>query len=207
MAKTIKPKDGRLGGGEESAFSHLPKDDAALWTRVARTTEPLKGKRPDASLLHDEMAALMRASSRAMPAGTKKRPTSATPFVSEPKPSLVPPVHHPIEDRVHKHLAKGRLSIDGRLDLHGMTQNQAQDRLLRFLDDSQRSGCRVVLVITGKGERGTGILRRMVPSWFDLHAFRRLVNGYRAAHVSHGGDGALYVRLRKSRGEQMGRKR
>ncbi|MEL6735722.1 MAG: Smr/MutS family protein, partial [Pseudomonadota bacterium] len=48
-----------------------------------------------------------------------------------------------------------------------------------------------------KGNMGQGVLRRMVPVWFDLTEYRRLVNGYRQAHVSHGGEGALYVRIRK----------
>jgi len=158
--------------------------------------------------LKEEMADLMRATVSPQWPPSKKKTSHSTAFsqsLSEPKPAPKPKashLHHPIEDRVHKHLAKGRLSIDGRIDLHGMTQDAARTALLRFLETSQRSGHRVVLVITGKGNMGQGILRRMVPVWFELLDFRRLVNGYRQAHVSHGAEGALYVRIRKHSGER-----
>ncbi|MEM1047052.1 MAG: Smr/MutS family protein [Pseudomonadota bacterium] len=100
-------------------------------------------------------------------------------------------------------------AIDGRIDLHGMTQRSAHGRLLSFLDQARSHGSRVVLVITGKGvrtpdapgsHRETGVLRRAVPLWLEEPAFRALVAGYSPAHRSHGGDGALYVRLRRRRG-------
>ena len=105
-------------------------------------------------------------------------------------------------------MARGTLAIDGRIDLHGMTQMAAHDRLHRFLRDAQAGGARIVLVITGKGRPGSedgapgeerGVLRRRVPQWLAEPAVRGIVLGFEEAHRSHGGGGALYVRIRKAR--------
>jgi DNA-nicking Smr family endonuclease len=86
-----------------------------------------------------------------------------------------------------------------------MTQSRAHAVLTRFLREAQAGGARFVLVITGKGggaygEQGErGVLKRQVPLWLTLPEFRALVLGFEPAHVSHGGEGALYVRLRRGR--------
>jgi DNA-nicking Smr family endonuclease len=99
-------------------------------------------------------------------------------------------------------IARGAHAIDGRLDLHGMTQDEAHGRLLSFLRGRQARGAKVVLVITGKGSRngeggGRGVLKRMVPLWLGLPDLRSLVIGFEDAAIGHGGEGALYVRLRR----------
>jgi DNA-nicking Smr family endonuclease len=110
------------------------------------------------------------------------------------------------------------VAIDDVLDLHGLRQDAAHARLRAFLVSSQAMGHRMVLVITGKGGAARplpseprsyaaggadsatrGVLRRSVPLWLDEPEFRAVVVGYAAAGVRHGGDGALYVRLRKAR--------
>jgi DNA-nicking Smr family endonuclease len=100
-------------------------------------------------------------------------------------------------------LARGTESIDGRLDLHGRTQAEAHAALLSFLRSAQRRGAKNVLVITGKGSgeyaAERGVLKRQVPMWLGLPEFRGYVVGFEQAHIGHGGEGALYVRLRKSR--------
>ncbi|HWN52344.1 MAG TPA: Smr/MutS family protein [Xanthobacteraceae bacterium] len=106
--------------------------------------------------------------------------------------------------REKQQLARGRLAIEARIDLHGMTQAEAHGALRRFLHRSWASDAKFVLVITGKGApnapRGDrGILRQQVPLWLALPEFRRYVLGFDAAHTGHGGEGALYVRLRKAR--------
>ena len=63
---------------------------------------------------------------------------------------------------------------------------------------AQRADHRIVLVITGKGDQGRGVLRMNVPRWLSLPAFSQLVNGYRESQSAHGGEGALYVRIRKA---------
>jgi DNA-nicking Smr family endonuclease len=99
-------------------------------------------------------------------------------------------------------VARGKEAIDGRLDLHGLTQSEAHAALLRFLRSASTRDARLVLVITGKGRRGdgeSGVLKRQVPQWLALPEFRSLVVGFESAHISHGGEGALYVRVRRSK--------
>ncbi|MCP2000233.1 DNA-nicking Smr family endonuclease [Nitrobacter winogradskyi] len=83
-----------------------------------------------------------------------------------------------------------------------MTQTRAYRALLRFLQDASGDGLAFVLVITGKGrakgaDSERGVLRRQVPQWLALPEFRSLVVGFDEAHLGHGGEGALYVRLRR----------
>ena len=104
---------------------------------------------------------------------------------------------HPIEKPILKKLAKGKHKIDGRIDLHGMTQDRARSALLNFLQLAQAADYRMILVITGKGNEGMGVLRQRVPDWLSIPPFNAMVNGFRQSHVSHGGEGALYVRIRR----------
>jgi DNA-nicking Smr family endonuclease len=103
--------------------------------------------------------------------------------------------------RLRGRVARGKQAIDARLDLHGLTQSEAHGALLRFLRNATARDARLVLVITGKGRGGEiGVLRRHVPQWLGLPEFRAFVIGFEDAHIGHGGEGALYVRLRRARG-------
>jgi DNA-nicking Smr family endonuclease len=123
--------------------------------------------------------------------------------VPAPKP---PPRLEPLERRQKQRLARGIEPIDDRLDLHGKTQHEAYAALLRFLRRAQSDGARFVLVITGKGSGARddrserGVLKRQVPLWLRLPELRAHVSAFEPAHVGHGGEGALYVRLRRLRG-------
>jgi DNA-nicking Smr family endonuclease len=120
----------------------------------------------------------------------------------EPRPqrSPLPPPLAPIDRKARQKLARGHDAIDARIDLHGRTQVQAHRALRNFLLDAQAAGNRYVLVITGKGrEQEHGILRRQVPLWLEAPDFRTLVVGFDTAHTGHGGAGALYVRIRRTR--------
>jgi DNA-nicking Smr family endonuclease len=100
-------------------------------------------------------------------------------------------------------VARGKEAIDGRLDLHGLTQSEAHAALSRFLRTASSRGARLVLVITGKGVRASdgerGVLKRHVPQWLGLPELRAFVIGFESAHIAHGGEGALYVRIRRAR--------
>jgi DNA-nicking Smr family endonuclease len=117
----------------------------------------------------------------------------------------VPPPLIPLDRRLKQRLARGGEPIAARLDLHGRTQSEAHSALLRFLQRAQADGAKTVLVITGKGggasdfARERGVLKRQVPLWLTLPEFRALVLGVEDAHVGHGGEGALYVRVRRVR--------
>ena len=116
-----------------------------------------------------------------------------------------PPPLAPLGRRMRQRIARGGTAIGGRLDLHGLTQREAHAKLHWFLHAAQDRGDTLVLVITGKGARGAGgegergVLRRQVPIWLRLPEFRGLIVGFEPAHVTLGGEGALYVRLRRKR--------
>ena len=112
-----------------------------------------------------------------------------------PKPAPKHVIDRPTLDK----LAKGRVPIEGRVDLHGMSQDEAYFLLHSFLLRAHAGGLRYVLVITGKGSSsgGDGVLRRAVPAWLATAPFRTLVSSHDHASRNHGGSGALYVRLRR----------
>jgi len=166
----------------------LSEDDRILWNLVARTTRPLKGK---ASV---EIPDIVEPKPAVLPV-----PVSGVPAVAaKPKPQHV---SHALDDQTLDKLKKGRLTIEGRVGLHGMTQDEAYSLLLTLLHRAHAGGIRYVLVITGKGSSsgGDGILRRSVPHWLSTPAFRHLVSSHDHAARNHGGSGALYVRLRRTR--------
>ncbi|HEY4974828.1 MAG TPA: Smr/MutS family protein, partial [Steroidobacteraceae bacterium] len=134
------------------------------------------------------------------------KPRASAKVVAAPKPERPPaaPPLAPLGRRERSQLSRGRKEIDARLDLHGMTQSHAHQALASFLQRAHRDGLTFVLIITGKGrsvgsESERGVLRRQVPHWLSLPEFRTLVVGFEEAHIGHGGEGALYVRIRRSR--------
>jgi DNA-nicking Smr family endonuclease len=120
-------------------------------------------------------------------------PTRPPVFTPQPAP-------HGIDRRTLQRLNRGLVSIDARLDLHGMTQDEAHRHLTLFLAHHQRQGARCILVITGIGERTTGgTLRRMTPRWLAEPTNAARVIAHSPAQKRHGGEGALYVLLRRLR--------
>lgn len=168
----------------------LTEEEEHLWAVVARSITPLRASK------RVPLAAAAKPSQGARP--VKK--AAADHPVAIPHPKL-PASAIAIARREKQQLARGKTELGGRIDLHGMTQAQAHDALLHFLRRYQAEGAKFVLVITGKGGPGgdRGVLRRQVPLWLALPAFRASVLGFDVAHVGHGGEGALYVRLRKGR--------
>jgi DNA-nicking Smr family endonuclease len=179
----------------------LSDDERALWSGVARSIAPLRRPaRPERAVAEpagEPVPGRSRPKPKSKPApkpASVLRPAAAAPA------GAPPPV--PLGRRLRQRIARGTHAIDGRLDLHGMTQSAAHDALLRFLRAAQARGGRIVLVITGKGggdptgERG--VLKRQVPLWLRLAEFRSLVVGFESAGIGHGGEGALYVSLRKA---------
>lgn len=173
----------------------LSDEDRVLWNQVARTATPLKGRKPvtveaDPLTMADVIAKIVpekqaRPSPQPEPAASAARPKSL--------------LQNALDRPTHDKLAVGRLQIEGRVDLHGMTQNEAYSLLYSFLSRAYANGIRYVLVITGKGSSsgGDGVLRRAVPGWLATAPFRLLVSSHAHAARNHGGAGALYVRLRR----------
>jgi DNA-nicking Smr family endonuclease len=173
----------------------LSDDERALWSGVVRSIKPLRGRA--ASVEPPAAAGDDTAPARASPA--RAAPQEA------PSQKASAPLA-PLGRRLRQRVARGREPIADRIDLHGMTQSRAHAALLRFLQRAQANDARIVLVVTGKGramadgrrDSERGVLRRQVPLWLSLPEFRSLVVGFEDAHIGHGGEGALYVRLRRA---------
>ncbi|MCA6125332.1 Smr/MutS family protein [Bradyrhizobium sp. WSM 1704] len=177
----------------------LSEEERALWESVAKHVKPLRKKASGAK-------AHAPASEPAMhPVAAKPVPVKvAAPVKAAPAPRPLMPPLAPVGRRERSKLSRGRQEIDARLDLHGMTQMRAHRMLFGFLQRAHHDGLTFVLVITGKGKVGgqdaeRGVLRRQVPEWLSLPEFRALVVGFEEAHIGHGGEGALYVRVRRAR--------
>jgi DNA-nicking Smr family endonuclease len=169
----------------------LSYDERVLWSTVTKSIAPLAGRvvEEDDSPAETPLLTPPSRPRAAMPAHK--------PAAEPPKPKK-PPLA-PLGRRLRQRVARGREPIDARFDLHGLTQAQAYAALSRFLHSASARGARLVLIITGKGARGgeAGVLRRQVPLWLALPELRELVIGFEDAHAAHGGEGALYVRLRR----------
>jgi len=178
--------------------------DFDLWTDVAETVSPLKPRR--------------RIRPQVLGAALPLPPSSAPLPVWHPPRSIAMPSYQSaqtpgkppagvIEPRLRRRLGRGHVPIEGTLDLHGMTREQARGALARFLTARASRGDRTVLVITGKGlatlrdDRTTiierGVLRTMLPIWLNSPELSPLVAGWDQSAQQHGGEGAWYVRLRR----------
>ncbi len=186
----------------------LSPEDIALWRHVTRAVTPMPGR----TAPELPAAEVMPEPPKSQALATALKGGTVAPPVMPPKPALKPIV--PLERRVRTSLKRGREEIDGVLDLHGMTQDVAHGALIDFLHRMQARGARHVLVITGKGAAWSGdeppglapgqergVLRRQVPHWLRLPDLRGLVLSFDVAADRHGGGGALYVSLRRRRGE------
>jgi DNA-nicking Smr family endonuclease len=174
----------------------LSEEERALWESVAKQIKPLR-KKPRAAKADTGSSA---EETRAAKPNLMPTPPPAVRI----SPASKPPPLAPLGRRERSQLSRGRKEIDARLDLHGMTQMRAHRALSGFLQRAHHDGLRFVLVITGKGratgaESERGVLRRQVPQWLSQPEFRSVVVGFEEAHIGHGGEGALYVRIRRSK--------
>ncbi|MET0193406.1 MAG: Smr/MutS family protein [Hyphomicrobiaceae bacterium] len=199
-------RSGKSGDGRRA----VTPDEAALWDHATRALAPVKVKprvtetAPAAPPRSPQSEPPTRTASHSPPKGAPRPPPAPT----RPPP---PPPRADLDRRQTRRIASGRLEIDARIDLHGMRQSDAHMRLRGFLLDAHARGLKTVLVITGKGgeaQKGDymadafgqprrGVLRRNVPAWLDEPELRAVVVGYTTAGVRHGGEGALYVQLRR----------
>ena len=175
----------------------LSEEERALWDHVAKQVKPLRKKTRQTKI---QVAAESESPVAARPAAPAR---SAIPVRMTPPPKPQAPPLAPLGRRERSQLSRGKKEIDARIDLHGMTQTRAHRALFGFLQRAHGDGLTFVLVITGKGKMGSeserGVLRRQVPQWLSLPEFRSLVVGFEEAHIGHGGEGALYVRVRRAR--------
>jgi len=194
--------------------TRLSSEERELWNYAARDLKPIKGKKGRVHPAAEDVADLPAAPPKAKPAKTapeRKPATNAAIPVAPAKPKPPAPTPLSLERRKARQLSSGRIEIEGRIDLHGMRQNEAHTALVRFLHRAYADGRRWVLVITGKGapthtahdERlayegvERGVLRRNVPRWLAEPDLAGIIIGFTTAAIKHGGEGALYVHLRK----------
>jgi len=117
-----------------------------------------------------------------------------------PLPVFKSPARSPagLDGNTKRKLEKGEIAPAAKLDLHGLTEAAAHGTLMTFLAAAHRRGDRLVLIVTGKGDTGRGVLKQMAPRWLDEAPMAKLIADKRWAHRHHGGEGALYVYLRKN---------
>jgi DNA-nicking Smr family endonuclease len=182
-----------------------PLPDAMLWEQATKDVKPLRKRRPKA------VSPPAAPAPEPLPGKPKRPAANAKP---PPRPLAPPPAPPPrplaagesagLDRRSAERLRKGQVPIEEVLDLHGMTQERAHRALERFLGGAAAAGTRCVLVVTGKGrskEEG-GVLKREVPRWLNEPDLRGLVLAIATARPNHGGEGALYLLLKRRREER-----
>lgn len=166
----------------------LRPEETRLWGRVVATVRPAPGR---ALTMEEGLAG----------AGGKHDPRSGAMIlpVSALKPKTRTPAGAPedIEPGRKRRIVRGRDELEARLDLHGLDQDRARLALEMFLKRAQADGCRHALVITGKGVTGDGVLRRRAPEWLAEPGLRPIIAGFSPAAQHHGGEGALYIALKR----------
>ena len=175
---------------------NMDDDDAAVWERLTRG---VKAYEPE--LLPSRPAKSPKAKpkqARRATVTSSARPLSANKRASQPI-DLRSGEKAGIDGATRRRLAQGQIPIEARLDLHGLTVAQAERRLRRFVDQAARTGVRCLLVITGMGSEGKGVLRRLVPLWLKNPPLSGLILAISQARQADGGGGALYVMLRRKR--------
>ena len=202
-----------MNGNKNNDPQRLSAPDRALWERVKKSATPLENRDALFTSLLNASAANPNAGSNwhsklerefgEGPAIAPKKRRIVKPF--SPTPANAAPYtlakqavqHHELDQKTVRKISKGRVGIDVRVDLHGMTQLQAHSRLFNAIESAWENNQRIILVITGKGYAGEGILRQAVPRWLNEPEFRMMVSGISEANNNHGGAGALYVRIRR----------
>lgn len=185
--------------GHRSRRRAVSPEEARIWRAVVRDVAPLPGREVEDD---DEVPP-----DGANP-GTPPPPVTVADMGPRPLPPPKPKVALPdlsagatpgLDRRSAERMKKGEMVIDATLDLHGMTQESAHGALNAFIARAYDSGRRCVLVITGKGKQGPGILRAQVPRWLNHSPLRERILGFSHARPQHGGEGALYVLIKRRR--------
>ncbi len=176
----------------------LSAEDRRLWARVSGSVTPARVRKALRIAMEAPTAIEVRPGQ-----ATEHRPTppaaraAAIPATAVSRPGPAHGAPEPLEPRRQRRLSRERDPIEATIDLHGFGRFEAEDQLRAFLTSAQARGLRAVLVVTGQGRRGGGVIRASIQEWLQSHALRGVVSGFASAHRRHGGDGAFYVTLRR----------
>jgi len=190
--------DDKYDNTETASKGLLNQDDIALWREMTSDVERFEGRE------------YVEASAITVPIDDIPRPNlKVRPVIEKPVMRASSPQGRDLDRNTERRLKRGELAIEGKLDLHGLNQGQARGQLLQFIKASHAAGKRCVLVVTGKGNSGRksddwlarepGVLKRKVPDWLHEAELNAIVLRAVTAQPQHGGDGALYVYLRRQR--------
>ncbi|MBV9510666.1 MAG: Smr/MutS family protein [Caulobacteraceae bacterium] len=174
----------------------LRPEELLLWSKVTATIRPAASHAlpaaPPVPVEPPTKPESAQAKVKAVTGMPTAPPALPKGYVPPPRPSP-----RPIEPGRMRRLTREREDLGPRLDLHGLNQDEARTRLIAFLRRAHDDGWRAAMVITGKGSRGDGVLRRYAPEWLAAPELRDVVAGVAEAHRRHGGAGALYVALKR----------
>ncbi len=191
----------------------LSTEDRHLWSMVTRTAIPLHVRKPAPEVEASPSKSITVKTRQHFEVSDFRIGDLAprNPPGSQLDPSISDRLAHApvqMDHGTHRRMVRGKLKPEARLDLHGSTLAQAHPALTRFIQGSHARGLRLVLVITGKGKDRDapgpipirrGVLKHQVPGWLNMPPLGRIVLDVRESHIRHGGAGAYYVYLRRSR--------
>ncbi len=180
-------------------------DETALWEQVTKSVTELPSRRntvflkEEARTVADPAATAEKAAKKPVAKQTPKAPPAKPPA---PRPADLRLGERSGIDRSNaRRLQRGQMALEDRLDLHGLSKEQAQRQLIAFISRAVQQNLRHVLVITGKGRDGQGVLRHEVPLWLKDAPLAGYINAISQAQPQDGGAGALYIRLKRQRGD------
>lgn len=189
----------------EKGTPETPDADAALWQRVTQGVKPIKSNR----FTENPVTPAAQVEQKEAPAKQTRTYDHKTHPTQEAanRPAQARELDHGtapgVDKRTHQRLIKGKMPIEGRLDLHGHTKETGHRALNAFITGAFTAGKRCVIVITGKGLRlnsgEVGVLRQAVPQWLNSPTLRPMVLAFSHATPKDGGEGAVYVLLKRSR--------
>ena len=177
----------------------LSQSELKVWRKVAGTVTPLEPKAKSKTVQKEETLSELLGDKHHMDAPVSRVSRKLSKRVA-PKPSVsqTKKPNSPAADRAgERRVRRGRVEIEGSLDLHGYTQDSAHMALQAFVAFHRAQGARCVLVITGKGKAGQGVIRKHFLDWLNASDVRAHVSSYAQAHQKHGGGGAFYVFLKR----------
>lgn len=179
----------------------LSSDEKALWNKISRT---ISDPQPIVTDTNEEKEIVKKKNNPLKPKSILNSDLKKNPRI-KPKTDYSSGA---MDQNILRRLKRGKLSPEAKLDLHGLTTDQAYKALYAFINNNYKLKKRLILIITGKGERNynsedsfsnKGVLRKIVPQWLKSPAINGFILDFVQSHIKDGGSGALYVYLKKNK--------